>query len=400
MLYKTNHEFLAHIKDLTVVSDDLSGTQFTCDAIQITIPLKDKDHPTAVETTINIPCNFGDSISKVPADFAKVRNWIQDMITYGSAPTLRGTTKGAVISLLMGLNSNNEMMENFFRVKNIMDLKEDAKDDRAIFCEYLALKNIHEGNIDAAKVFFNQMKEALVDMMEAMGLGDQGNKIVTTSINPDGSEESKEEVIGSGQYLKIMNYMRDKNRYCDYMLKKFDSGFFNGTHGLCYYDRQHYMHSALLIFYNKMIDGVMTGVGEVGWEGAGLAKIKAQWEEEHKDETDAHSWNQAFQGITASGIEDLLYENLDAYLTRDNCNHPEDMIKEVRDERLWDNYLPFGSNFYKEQKGMFSLVNQSFETQAKFRSQVGKEINSIKRTLMWDVYDKMNAEDVEVMRIQ
>jgi len=78
----------------------------------------------------------------------------------------------------------------------------------------------------------------------------------------------------------------------------------------------------------------------------------------------------------------------------------KDMREELKEGRFWDNYLPFGSNFFKTPADPNVLkINQSFDSQAEFRSQVCNHINDIKRTMLWDLYPDQKNEDIEVMSV-
>jgi hypothetical protein len=395
MLYKTNHEFLTYIAENTKHTED-GGTTFEVEAIQVPMVLRTKGGEVR-EIVLNLPENFGDRVSKIEPDWTKVSKWVQDMLLYGVASSQRGTLHGSLSALLMGLKANYEYMTHYMRVATLVKVKEDAKEDKAIFCEYLALKNIFEGNIDAAIVFLQQIKTYLTEMMDQVGLGDDlSQKVVTTNVRADGTENSVEQDMNEDKYLKIVNYLRDKNEWAENMIRKFTVGSFEGVNGLCFYDRQHYLHSAMLIIYNKMVDMGLKGVERVGLDKAGLAAVKEKWGEREGEKAD---WESALVGIVANGVDEMLYENIDDLMMPDNCADYKAMREELKEGRFWDNYLPFGSNFFKEPADPNVLkINQSFESQAEFRSQVCNHINDIKRTMLWDLYPE-NKEDIEVMSV-
>lgn len=396
MLYKTNHEFLTYIRDNTKETED-GGTTFEVEAIPVPMTVR-FGNGTSKELVLNLPENFGDRISKTEPDWYKVSKWVQDVMTYGVAPSQRGTLHGSLAALLMGLNQNNEYAHHYFRVATLINVKEDAKEDKAIFCEYLALKNIFEGNIGAAIVFLQQIKTYLTEMMDHVGLGDNlSQKVVTTNVKMDGSEESTEHDMNEDKYITVCNYLRDKNKWAESMITKFTVGAFEGVNGLCHYDRQHYLHSAMLIIYNKMVSMGLSGVEKNGEQVAGLAKLKETWGSQEGQEAD---WDHALMGIIASGVDEFLYENIDALMTPDNCANYKEMREDLKENRSWDNYLPFGSNFFTTPRDPRMLqVNKAFTSQAEFRSQVCNHINDIKRSFIWDTYPSENKDDIEVMSV-
>ena len=399
MLYQTNHEFLSYIRDNTKDTED-GGQTFEVEAIPVPFTFR-LQNGTTKEIVLNLPENFGDRISKGEPDWTKVSKWVQEVMIYGVAPSQRGTLHGSIAALLMGLNQNNEYAHHYFRVATLIKVKQDAKEDKAIFCEYLALKNIFEGNIGAAIIFLQQMKTYLTEMMDHVGLGDDlSQKVVTTNVKMDGSEESVEHDMNEDKYITVCNYLRDKNQWAENMITKFTVGAFEGVNGLCHYDRQHYLHSAMLIIYNKMVSMALNGVEKEGMEKInGLAHLKEEWGSiPLGQEAD---WKDALMAICASGVDEFLYQCIDDLMDAHNCANYKEMRKDLKENRSWDNYLPFGSNFFTTPRDPRMLqVNKAFTSQCEFRSQVCNHINDIKRSFIWDTYPNENKDDIEVITVE
>ena len=383
-LIKTSHEFATMLKDIT--DHRYCKDQFTLSSGCFELPLGD--------LKLQVPHNFGDRLTTkvVDEDFThSLIVWLNETLLGTSAGDLNDTIQGLVMSCLMALESNWVQMQDYFKMKAMMEAKPDAKADRAIFCEFMVNKNIAHGNFKMAEFFIKEMKKALEDAMFKvfeMGANDDLDKqtIVreTVTANDDGdfkSKVTKEESLGSGPYNEIMMYLKSKTELADELQERLDGGWMLGADGLCYYDRMHYIHSVMLIAYAKWNTTIMDGVkGDTKM----YDRLKESWlKTSHATDV---KFEDAYPGVMASLLEDGIYEMVPQFVTGDNSKNAKQFQDYITKDKKWDKFLPVGCDMFSGRESTALNFQMTWTDHSNFRTMMVHALNDIKWDCPWSSY--------------
>jgi len=344
---------------------------------------------------LQVPHNFGDRLTTkvVDEDFThSLTVWLNETLSTASVGTdLGDTIPGLVMSCCMALESNWVQMQDYFKMKALMEAKPDAKADRSIFCEFMVLKNIAHGNFKMAEFFIKEMKkgleQAMLKVFESGSDGDLDKQTIvreTLGVDDDGefkSKVTKEESLGSGPYNEIMMYLKSKTEYADDLHNRLNNGWMLGADGLCYYDRMHYLHSVMLIAYAKWNTTIMDGVSD---DTKMYNSLKESWKKT-RNATDVE-FEEAYPGITATLLEEGIYEMVPRFVNVNNSNNAKEFQDYIIKDKKWDKFLPIGCDMFCGRESTTLNFQMTWTDHSNFRTMMVNALNDINWDCPWSSY--------------